>query len=132
MTLFIIKSDSCASGDRKICKITVAVLQGTTYKGYKLTLMYMVTPEHFMIHHNTPFYSLGCVVSCAKMLVSPENFFKQKYVSQMVSREIANVILQTFSDAKPSDQTWGRNTWYSCTRVLMYSSTFLKYSYSYS
>ena len=66
LTSFIIKSDSCASGTWKICKITVAVLQSTMYKGYTLTLMYMVTPEHFMIHHDTPFYSLGCVVSRAK------------------------------------------------------------------
>ena len=35
LTLFIIKSDSCASRAWNICKITVAVLQGTLYKDYK-------------------------------------------------------------------------------------------------
>ena len=50
LTVFIIKSDSCASKAWNICKITVAVLHSTVYKGYKLTLMYMVIPEHFMIY----------------------------------------------------------------------------------
>ena len=78
LTVFIIRSDSCASKAwKKIGKTTVAVLQGTMY---------------------IPFYSLGCVVSCTEMLFSLETFFKHKYVSQMVSREMANVILQTFPD----------------------------------
>ena len=38
LTVFIIKSDSCASRAWNICKITVAVLHSTVYKGYKLTL----------------------------------------------------------------------------------------------
>ena len=50
LTLFIIKSDSGASRAWNICTITVAVLHSTVYKGYKLTLMYMVIPEHFMIY----------------------------------------------------------------------------------